>query len=62
MLKLPRASNLNSKRMLKILGQAIGGYIGLLDMILREAAIGALKKGLQKIDLGTLKEVAKEYR
>jgi hypothetical protein len=30
-------------------------------MILREAAIRALKKGLQKIDLATLKEVAREY-
>ena len=48
--------------MLKILGQATGGYIGLMDMILREAAIRALKKGLQKIDLETLKEVSREYR
>jgi hypothetical protein len=48
--------------MLKTLGEATGGYIGLLDMILREAAIRALKKGLQKIDLATLKEVATEYR
>jgi len=47
--------------MLKILGQATGGYIGLLDMILREAAIRALEKGLSKIDLETLKEVAREY-
>jgi hypothetical protein len=31
-------------------------------MILREAAIRALKKGLPKIDLETLKEVATEYR
>lgn len=61
-LRLPVASNLNSKRMLKILGQATGGYIGLLDMILREAAIRALKKGLNKIDLETLKEVAEEYK
>lgn len=61
-LKLPVASNLSSKRMLKILGQATGGYIGLLDMILRETAIRALKKGLQKIDLDTLKEVAEGYR
>lgn len=61
-LKLPVASNLSSMKMLKILGQATGGYIGLLDMILREAAIRALKKGLQKIDLETLKEVTQEYR
>jgi hypothetical protein len=61
-LRLPVASNLSSKSMLKTLGEATGGYIGLLDMILREAAIRALKKGLQKIDLATLKEVATEYR
>lgn len=61
-LKLPVASNLSAKTMLKILGEATGGYIGLLDMILREAAIRSLKKGLQKIDSATLKEVTAEYR
>ena len=61
-LQLPVASNLSSKTMLKTLGEATGGYIGLLDMILREAAIRALKKGLPKIDLARLKEVAGEYR
>jgi DNA transposition AAA+ family ATPase len=61
-LKLPSPSNLSSKTMLKTLGAATGGYIGLLDMILRGAAIKALKKGLPKIDLETLKEVAAEYR
>lgn len=61
-LKLPVASNLSSPKMLKILGQTTGGYIGLLDMILREAAIRALKKELNKIDLETLKEVAEEYK
>jgi len=60
-LRLPVPSNLHGKKMLKILGQATGGYIGLLDMILREAAIRALEKGLSKIDLETLKEVAREY-
>ncbi|WP_254449418.1 hypothetical protein [Anabaena sp. UHCC 0253] len=48
--------------MLKTLGEARGGYIGLLDMILRESAIRALKKGLSKIDLETLKEVTAEYK
>jgi DNA transposition AAA+ family ATPase len=61
-LRLPVASNLSTKTMLKVLGEATGGYIGLLDMILREAGIRALKKGLAKIDLETLKEVAGEYR
>ena len=61
-LQLPVASNLSSKSTLKILGEATGGYIGLLDMILREAAIRALQKGLGKIDKETLQEVAGEYR
>ncbi|MBX9254989.1 TniB family NTP-binding protein [Desmonostoc muscorum CCALA 125] len=61
-LQMSVASNLSSKTMLKTLGEATGGYIGVLDMILREAAIRALKKGLQKIDLETLKEVTGEYR
>ena len=61
-LKLPVASNLSRKSTLKILGEATGGYIGLLDMILRESAIRALEKGLSKIDQETLQEVAEEYR
>ncbi len=61
-LKLPVASNLSSKAMLKVLAPATGGYIGLLDMILRESAVRALEKGLKKIDLATLKEVAGEYK
>ena len=35
--KLPTPSNLTSKTMLKILGEATGGYIGLMDKSLREA-------------------------
>lgn len=58
---LPVPSNLGTKPMLKILGEATGGYIGLMDMILREAGIRALEKGLAKIDKTTLKEVALEY-
>ncbi|ABA20775.1 conserved hypothetical protein [Trichormus variabilis ATCC 29413] len=61
-LQLPVASNLSSKTMLKTLGETTGGYIGLLDMILRESAIRALKKGLRKVDLATLKEVTEEYK
>lgn len=61
-LKLPVASNLTGKRMMKVLGEATLGYLGLLDMVLREAAIRALKKGLSKIDLETLREVTGEYR
>ncbi len=61
-LRLPVASNLSSKPMLKILGEATGGYIGLMDMILREAGIRALEKGLTKIERATLEEVAQEYK
>jgi transposase InsO family protein len=61
-LRLPTPSNLTGKTMIKTLGEATGGYIGLMDMILREAAIRSLKKGLTKIDLKTLKEVIEEYK
>ena len=61
-LRLPVASNLTGKRMMKVLGETTFGYIGLMDMVLREAAIRALKKGLTKIDLATLTEVAGEYK
>lgn len=61
-LKLPVASNLTAKKTMKVLAESTQGYIGLLDMVLREAAIRALKQGLPKIDLATLKEVAGEYR
>jgi DNA transposition AAA+ family ATPase len=61
-LKLPTPSNLTGQTKLKTLAEATGGFIGLMDMILREAAIRSLKKGLAKIDLPTLKEVTEEYR
>jgi DNA transposition AAA+ family ATPase len=61
-LRLPTPSNLTGPTKLKTLAEATGGYIGLMDMVLREAAIRSLKKGLPKIDLETLKEVATEYR
>lgn len=60
-LRLPVPSNLHNSKMLKILAQATGGYIGLLDMILREAGIRALEKRRNQIDLETLKKVAGEY-
>ncbi|PZO41930.1 MAG: transposase [Pseudanabaena frigida] len=61
-LRLPVASNLTSKDMMQILAKATGGYIGLLDMVLREAAIRSLQRGLKKIDKAILKEVCEEYR
>ena len=61
-LKLPEASNLSSGKMQKILAPATGGYIGLLDRILREAAVRALQRGLSCISLSLLSEVATECR
>ena len=47
-LKLPVASNLSSKAMLKTLGEATGGYIGLLDMILVLVGYSGFKEGIIK--------------
>jgi DNA transposition AAA+ family ATPase len=58
---LPVPSNLTQKSMLKILGEATGGYIGLLDMVLRETAIRALERGLNNITKDILQEVTQEY-
>jgi hypothetical protein len=51
--------------MLKVLRKATGKekkgyYIGLIDMVLREAAIRTLDEGKTKIDLATLQEVAEQ--
>ncbi len=61
-LKLPQPSNLTGKKMLKLIAEATQGYIGIMDVVLRESAIRALKKGLKKIDYDTLKEVVQEYK
>jgi hypothetical protein len=70
-INLPVASNLTSKPMLEILRKAtgikqkngsIGYYIGLIDMVIREAAIRSLEKGLNKIDQAIFKEVANENK
>jgi hypothetical protein len=47
-LKLPVASNLSSKAMLKTLGEATGGYIGLLDMILFLVGYSGFEEGIIK--------------
>lgn len=60
-LKLPVPSNLTAKPTLKLLREKTRGYIGILDMILRQSAIAALKKGESKIDIQTLKEVMAGY-
>lgn len=60
-LKLPVASNLTSKEMLRILISATEGYIGRLDEILGSSD-SVIIKGLKKIDKAVLQEVAKEYK
>ena len=60
-LRLPVPSNLTAKPTLKLLREKTRGYIGILDMILRQSAIAALRKGESKIDLQTLKEVMAGY-
>ena len=60
-LKLPVASNLTNKTMLKILIKATEGYIGRLDEILREAAIVSLSRGYKKVEKSVLEEIAREY-
>lgn len=64
---LPVASNLTNEPMLKIIRKATGAprkgyYIGLIDMVLREAAIRSLEKEMMHIDKDILNEVAEEYR
>ncbi|WNZ47519.1 TniB family NTP-binding protein [Leptolyngbya boryana CZ1] len=61
-LKLPVASNLTSKEMLRIITMGTEGYIGRMDEILREAAILSLSAGHKKVDKKILEEVAREYK
>jgi DNA transposition AAA+ family ATPase len=61
-LKLPVASNLTSKDMLRILAAGTEGYIGRMDEILREAAIRSLSSGYKKVEKKILEEVAREYK
>lgn len=61
-LKLPQASHLSSTKVQKLLGPATGGYIGLLDRILREAAVRSLRLGKQCIEFKILAEVVAECR
>ncbi|BAQ61912.1 mobile element protein [Geminocystis sp. NIES-3708] len=61
-LKLLVASNLTQTKMLKLIAEATGGYIGLMDTILRESAIRSLKRGFNKITFEMLKEVTQEFK
>jgi DNA transposition AAA+ family ATPase len=61
-LKLPEPSNLATEKMQVLLAKATGGYLGLLDRILRDAAILALESGQLKIDYTLLNQVTAEYR
>lgn len=61
-LKLPQPSHLSSAKTQKVLGAASGGYIGLFDRIVREAAVQSLLAGFERIELSILKAVATECR
>lgn len=61
-LRLPEPSQLGSAKMQKVLGPATGGYIGLLDRILREAGVRSLQRGAKRIEFNILKEVVAECR
>ncbi|XGV97332.1 MAG: TniB family NTP-binding protein [Leptolyngbya sp. BL-A-14] len=63
---LPVPSHLTNEPMLKIIRPAIGAaqrgyYIGLIDMVLREAAIRSLEAKFMYIDKAILAQVAEEY-
>ena len=61
-LQMPERSNLTSASMQRVLDSATQGYVGLLDMILRVAAIESLERGKSHISRAILEEVASEYR
>lgn len=63
---LPVPSHLTNEPMLKLIRRATGAaqrgyYIGLIDMVLREAAIRSLEKGVMHVDQAILAEVVEEY-
>jgi DNA transposition AAA+ family ATPase len=61
-LKMPQVSGLAQPTVQRLLGSVSGGYIGRLDQLLRGAAIRALSRGVGRIDLSTLEEIAAELR
>jgi len=61
-LKLPQASHLSSVKVQRLLAPATGGYIGLLDRILREAAVRSLRAGKPRVEFTILSEVVAECR
>lgn len=58
---LPLPSNLNREEILTPLYLKTGGKLGLLDKVIRKAAILSLKKGLKSIDKTTLFEVLERF-
>jgi DNA transposition AAA+ family ATPase len=59
--QLPVPSNLTKQETLKPLYLKTGGKIGLLDKVMRKAAILSLRKGLSHIDRNTLDEVLERF-
>ena len=61
-LRLPESSNLTSDPMQRLLATATQGYLGLLDEVLRNAAIRALQAEQGWIDLTLLQQAAAEFQ
>lgn len=59
-LQLPEPSCLSSAKMQKLLVPATGGYIGLLDRVVREAAVRSLRAGKSCIEYKILADVVAE--
>lgn len=59
-LQLPEPSNLTSMKAQTLLLQATRGYIGVLDQMLRGAAIESVQRGHSCIEWSTLKQVVQE--
>lgn len=59
-LQLPEPSRLSSAKMQKLLAPATGGYIGLLDRVVREAAVRSLRAGKSCIEYKILVDVVAE--
>jgi hypothetical protein len=59
-LRLPQSSRLSSAKVQKLLAPATGGYIGLLDRMLREAAVRSLRAGKSCVEYNILAEVVAE--
>lgn len=61
MLPLQEASNLASSNLAPRIFYASDGYVGYVMKLIRKAAIAAIERGLEKLDLDLLSEAYEEY-